>query len=385
MTTPCTVTATLNDTSAAALQGNAFVRFRLRNYSGFVPRVLGTAILVETQIDVVPNGSGLVTTQLWGNDNIDPGGGSNPPSTFYTVEYWNQGRITSQGNFSIIGASFNLGTAAQINPPPTPGGSGAASLLLEVNGVKNGSQTTLNLVAGSGIAITDNGSGTVTVGSGGAGTTLAAGSAVSVAGGNGAPSSASLNVSTEGALDWIACNQGPGASQAVYESTVPYTWKANGISRGKFQIAAIDIGDSVGQSVQINNLTVSPLHITANASDPARPFTASPAIQCGFAAVQGSGHIGGGSSIRLWGTGSSHTYKFYVFINQPSVVAVTAHADDGTTSDAVLTATETNTGAIWSFSFTANIPASSSVTVTAVVTTNNGTFAGAGFQAVSVF
>lgn len=167
MASPCTVTAQFNDSTGANLQGNAFVRFRLRNYSGFVPRVLGTAILVEPQIDVVPNGSGLVTTQLWGNDSIDPGGSNNPPSTFYTVEYWNQGRITSQGNFSIIGASFNLGTAAQINPPPTPGGSGATALLLEVNGVKASSQTVQNLV-GSGVV--DAGSGNIQI-SGGSGST----------------------------------------------------------------------------------------------------------------------------------------------------------------------------------------------------------------------
>jgi hypothetical protein len=170
MPSPCTVTAQFNDPTGTNLQGNAFVRFRLRNYSGFVPRVLGTAILVETQIDVAPNSSGLVTTQLWGNDNIDPGGTSNPPSTFYTVEFWNQGRITSQANYSIVGASFNLGTATQLNPPPTPPGvSGVSTLLLEVNGVKASSQAVQNLVGAAGTSIVDEGNGTIQISGGSSG------------------------------------------------------------------------------------------------------------------------------------------------------------------------------------------------------------------------
>lgn len=111
MASPCTVTAHLQTADDQGLQGNAFVRFRLRNFSGFVPRIVGTSIIAETQIDSLPDNTGLVTVTLWGNDNIDPSG------TFYTVEWWNNGRITSQGNFLITGASLALDSASQLNPP----------------------------------------------------------------------------------------------------------------------------------------------------------------------------------------------------------------------------------------------------------------------------
>ena len=126
------------------------MRFRLRNYASFIPRVLGSAIIVEPQVDVFPGSNGAFSTSLWGNDQIDPGAASNPPSTFYTVEFWNGGRITSQGNWSIIGSSFDLDTAGQTGAPKAPTNSNAPRVLLETNGVKNGSQTKLNLVAGAG-------------------------------------------------------------------------------------------------------------------------------------------------------------------------------------------------------------------------------------------
>jgi hypothetical protein len=362
---------------------NGYLVFQLcQDEQSPTPGQIAAGRKIQVNLDSTGNVPASPAVFMFANDSL------NPANSYYTVwAYTSVGQLVwgpQQQQVLSSPSPFNLSNWVpnSISSSSTP----SPTIRLQTNEVANGSQTLLDLHAGTGISLTDNAAGRITVAaSSSGGTTLAAGAATSVAGGSGAPSTANLNVSTEGTLDWIACNQGPGSSQAVYESSVPYTWKVNGTSRGKFQIAAIDTGDSVGQNVQINNLTVSPLHVTANAADSARPFTASPAIQCGFAAVQGSGHTGGGSSIRLWGIGASHTYKFYVFINFASVVTVTAHADDGTTSDAVLTATETNTGAIWSFTFTANIPAGSSITVSAVVTTNNGTFAGAGFQAVTVF
>jgi hypothetical protein len=104
MPSQCTVTAKLLDAAGAPLI-EAFVRFRLRNFSGRIPRILSDSVVAEVQLDAAPDGAGLVTQPLWGNDNIDPAG------TFYTVEYRNQGRITSTANYQIIGSSFNLGTA----------------------------------------------------------------------------------------------------------------------------------------------------------------------------------------------------------------------------------------------------------------------------------
>jgi hypothetical protein len=152
MASQITVTATLIDPSGTGLQGNAFVRFKLRNYQGFVPVVTGTAVICETQIDAFPNGSGAVSQALWGNNNITPS------TTFYTVEFWDQGRITSSGNY-IFNANTNLNTAAQLNAPPVPAG---FQLVLENNGVLNSSQNTLNLEStDSSVVITDEGNGTL--------------------------------------------------------------------------------------------------------------------------------------------------------------------------------------------------------------------------------
>ena len=212
MPSACTVTGVFQDATSAALQGNAFVRFRLRNFAGFVPRVLGTAILVETQIDVLPNASGQISTQLWGNDNIDPGAANNPPSTFYTVEFWNGGRITSQVNFSIVGSSFDLGTSAQTSAPNSPKNSAAPAILLETNGTKNGSQTKLNLVAGSGVAVSDDGAGDVTISASGGGAALSIASAA-------AP--ATLNLTADGAYDWVALSP----TNNVTADYLPQSWR----------------------------------------------------------------------------------------------------------------------------------------------------------------
>lgn len=154
MASPITVTASLTDPSSTALQGNSFLRFILRNFSGFVPQVSGTSILPEIQIDALPNGSGAISQTLWKNSDISPA------TTFYTVQLWNQGRITSSGNY-IFNASTSLNTASQLNAPPVPAG---FSLVFENNGVLNSSQSILNLVNTDGsVTLTDLGAGNIQV------------------------------------------------------------------------------------------------------------------------------------------------------------------------------------------------------------------------------
>ena len=160
------VTATLNDPSGAALTGNAFVRFKLRGFAGFVPRVSGTSILCETQIDS-PSVAGAISQALWGNNAITPA------NTWYTVEFWNGGRITSSGNYVINGATA-LNTAAQSNAPSVPSG---FLLVLQNNGANNSSQQLLNLEStDASVTITDKGAGTINLqaaGGGGGSSTLA--------------------------------------------------------------------------------------------------------------------------------------------------------------------------------------------------------------------
>lgn len=151
--TQVAVTATLNDPSGSALQGNSFVRFILRNFQGYIPQITGTSIIAETQIDSLPNSNGWVSQQLWGNNNITP------DTTFYEVQYWDQGRITSRGNYLINGGT-DLTTASQLNTPPVPPG---FDLVLQNNGADNSSQSTLNLQAGAGIILADEGAGTIEI------------------------------------------------------------------------------------------------------------------------------------------------------------------------------------------------------------------------------
>jgi len=149
MAATCTVTATITDPSGASLLGNALVRFRLRNYTGFVPVVSGTSVLCETQIDAYPNPAGAISQILTCNTAISP------INTFYTVEFWNQGRIVTSANY-YFNANTSLNTASNINPAPAP--AGPNSIIFENNSVLNSSQTLLNLTSTQ-FSITDFGNG----------------------------------------------------------------------------------------------------------------------------------------------------------------------------------------------------------------------------------
>ena len=161
MASPITVTATVQDITSTDLNNptnsSAFVRFRLRNFQGFVPQVSGTSILAETLIDSLPGANGAISQLLWGNNSITPA------NTFYTVEQWSKGRITSSGNY-IFNANTNLDSAAPINPAPPP--QSITSLLIEVNGALASSQSLLNLENGWVTRRRPNGGGIITFNSG---------------------------------------------------------------------------------------------------------------------------------------------------------------------------------------------------------------------------
>jgi len=153
MSSPYTVTATIFDPSATGVVGNAFVRFRLRNFDGYVPIVSSTGVFIETQLDAFPGAGGAVSQSIVGNNNITPA------NTYYTVEFWNNGRLTSSGNYQISG-NTNLNTASTINPSPTP--APPNTIVFQNNGAMNSSQTTLNLESSDGsVVITDEGLGTL--------------------------------------------------------------------------------------------------------------------------------------------------------------------------------------------------------------------------------
>lgn len=124
--TPITVTGISQSGNAGGLKGNSFTRFRLRNFAGFVPRVVGTGIIVQTQFDVRPSDSlGNFTTPIYSNDDIvpntcDPGGVT--ACTWWTVEYWNDGKISFSGNYCIpnTAPTYDLTMATPCQTPPMP-------------------------------------------------------------------------------------------------------------------------------------------------------------------------------------------------------------------------------------------------------------------------
>ena len=115
MPNTCVVTATITDPSQTSLLGNAFVRFRLRNFTGFVPIVSGTNVICEDTITALPNPAGVISQVLVCNTAITPA------NTFYTAEFWNQGRIVSAANY-YFNTNTSLNTAANLNPAPAPTG-----------------------------------------------------------------------------------------------------------------------------------------------------------------------------------------------------------------------------------------------------------------------
>lgn len=164
MATTCVVTATITDPSQTSLLGNAFVKFRLRNFLGFVPQVSGTNVVCEDTIVAYPSPAGFISQTLVCNTAISP------VNTFYTAEFWNQGRIVSSANY-YFNANTSLNTASNINPAPAP--TGASSIVFENNSVLNSSQTVLN-VTSTQLSITDLGGGQIDIepGSGASGANL---------------------------------------------------------------------------------------------------------------------------------------------------------------------------------------------------------------------
>lgn len=161
----CVVTATLQNVLGEDLQGNAFVRFKLRGFSGGVPRINGTSVIAEINKDVFPDDSGNISTNLWTNDVIIPA------NSWYTVEFWNSGRIVASGNYIITGATFDLDSQDPVTPPSP---SFPFKLVLETDGVMNELQNLLNIKGGLNVTLTagDDGSVTIDAAGGGGGSSI---------------------------------------------------------------------------------------------------------------------------------------------------------------------------------------------------------------------
>jgi hypothetical protein len=115
MPTPCVVSGNLQTlTSGQIAQGR--VIFQLTNIGTGNPiNVIGTAIFPALVLSVETDSTGAFSTQLWGNDNI------NPANTLYLVTYRDSlGNQVGPIQYLITGATFNLNTAAatgSVSPP----------------------------------------------------------------------------------------------------------------------------------------------------------------------------------------------------------------------------------------------------------------------------
>lgn len=90
MATP-SVTITANLQSVTGSADAASVTFELVNYQGTVPRVSGTCLILQTSFTAVGDGSGNISVQLWGEEQVTPSG------TYYTATFFNDagGQVAS--------------------------------------------------------------------------------------------------------------------------------------------------------------------------------------------------------------------------------------------------------------------------------------------------
>jgi hypothetical protein len=120
-----------------------YIQFVLQNYSGNVPRVNGTGIIVpckqgnDTRRQITPDSLGHFSTTLYGNDAITPS------NTFYDVRVYANGQLVFGGSYlftqALCPSGRNLDTYAQVNPPPTPAVSVAP--FLGTNNIFTGTNT----------------------------------------------------------------------------------------------------------------------------------------------------------------------------------------------------------------------------------------------------
>src|SRR5438045_3561577 len=112
-----TVTLHLFNPSTTPITKDSFVRFDLHNFGTNVPRIIGSGVLIPSYVDLVPNGSGLVTGVIIGNDVISPA------NTYYHIMYFVNGARTYTCDLVISGSSMNLDNAScmtTVQPAPMP-------------------------------------------------------------------------------------------------------------------------------------------------------------------------------------------------------------------------------------------------------------------------
>jgi hypothetical protein len=123
---------------------NDFVVFRLKNWQGDLPRVIGVGPIDPLSYTITPDSSGNFSTTFYGNDQITP------LHTYYVFEQWHDGKIQSSANYQFcVNANCTQGLAAKcpcnINTQPPLAASPNQALnvapLLTLNNIWTGTNT----------------------------------------------------------------------------------------------------------------------------------------------------------------------------------------------------------------------------------------------------
>lgn len=333
------------------------------------PGQIGAGRKIEVNLDSTGNVPSSPAVYVWANDSL------NPLNSFYRVTAYAANGQTVWGpqNQQVPSSPspFNISNWVpdSVNLSATP----APTILLETNGTKNGSQTKLNLVAGTNVTLTDDGSGDITLAAsgGGASGSLAISSAVA---------SGSVNLTTQGSLDWLMVS--PNNNATNYFNPVAWRWKiSNGELSRTFRFLASAAGVSTegansGGAVSFSASSGDDGADTSEsfASPGANPLTNASSWRGVFA---NAGVTGYGFQFSCQSNSQPRTLKLYVKL-APAVaqvgIKVTAHLLDGSAADVTQTlATIGATPQTNVITINFNSATASRLIVTALVNINAGT------------
>src|ERR1039458_4917324 len=113
-----TVSATLNSLTGTPITSGAYMQFTLKAFNGNPVRVVGANWVDTKAIVVRPDGKGLISTPLQGNDTLTSYGIND---TYYLVEVYDNGTKIYGAPFKIVGVSFNLNTQPPLSGTPPSG------------------------------------------------------------------------------------------------------------------------------------------------------------------------------------------------------------------------------------------------------------------------
>lgn len=334
-----------------------------------IPGQIGASRKIQVSLDSTGNVPASPAVFVWANDSL------NPLNSYYIVTAYSSvgQRVWGPQSQQVLSSPspFNLSNwvPGSINLSATP----APTILLQTNGTKNGSQTKFNAVAGSGMTITDDGSGDITFAASGG----SASGSLSI---SSAVASGSVNLTTQGSYDWLMVS--PNNDATSYFNPVAWRWKTfNGELARTFRFLASAAGVSTeggtsGGAVAFSASSGDDGADTSEnfASPGGNPLTNVSSWRGVFA---NAGVTGYGFQFSCQSNSQARTLKLYLKL-APAVgqvgIKVTAHLLDGSAADvtqSLATVGTTPQSNVLTINF--NSATASRLIVTALVNINAGT------------